>query len=119
MQGWPDHALDAVEKTAGRLHELTEDADAIVCVCHSEPGAWSLRQSKYEAGTPCPTASRCDVTVGRTMFETDRLPEGWEARLNQMDDVWVPTEFHRGVFERAWKRGRAQKSYDSCHLRAY
>ena len=25
--------------------------------------------------------------VGRTMFETDRLPEGWAQRLNQMDEA--------------------------------
>jgi hypothetical protein len=25
--------------------------------------------------------------IGRTMFETDRLPEGWAERLNRMDYV--------------------------------
>ena len=32
------------------------------------------------------------------MFETDRLPNGWAARLNAVDEVWVPTEWARGVF---------------------
>jgi glycosyltransferase involved in cell wall biosynthesis len=32
------------------------------------------------------------------MFETDRLPEGWNLRLNQMNQVWVPTEFARKIF---------------------
>jgi len=32
------------------------------------------------------------------MFETDRLPSGWAERLNKMDYIWVPTEFHRGIF---------------------
>ena len=40
-------------------------------------------------------------TVGRTMFETDRLPSGWAERLNRMDEVWVPTEHHRKIFEEA------------------
>ncbi len=33
------------------------------------------------------------------MFETDRLPAGWMERLNAMDEVWVPTQFHARVFE--------------------
>merc|ERR1712023_349116 len=43
--------------------------------------------------------SKPAYTIGRTMFETDRLPSGWEERLNRMDEVWVPTAFHRAVFE--------------------
>ena len=33
------------------------------------------------------------------MFETDRIPSGWKRRLNFMDEVWVPTEFSRKIFE--------------------
>eukprot|EP00455_Lapot_gusevi_P053541 TRINITY_DN8369_c0_g1_i2.p1 TRINITY_DN8369_c0_g1~~TRINITY_DN8369_c0_g1_i2.p1 ORF type:complete len:302 (+),score=26.77 TRINITY_DN8369_c0_g1_i2:384-1289(+) len=33
------------------------------------------------------------------MFETDRIPSGWPQRLNRMDEIWVPTEFHRQVFQ--------------------
>ena len=36
--------------------------------------------------------------VGRTTFETDRLPDDWIWRCNAMDEVWVPTEFNRGTF---------------------
>ena len=32
------------------------------------------------------------------MFETDRLPKGWNERLNQVDEVWVPTHHHRQIF---------------------
>ena len=35
------------------------------------------------------------------MFETDRLPDGWADRLNKVDEVWVPTQFHRAIFEDA------------------
>jgi hypothetical protein len=35
----------------------------------------------------CPPPGMCLTTVGRTVFETDRLPRGWEARMNQMDEV--------------------------------
>jgi len=41
------------------------------------------------------------VRVGRTMFETDRLPDGWAERCNAMDEVWVPTEFNRRTFSEA------------------
>lgn len=33
------------------------------------------------------------------MFETDRIPTDWSDRLNFMDEVWVPTEHSRGIFE--------------------
>ena len=32
------------------------------------------------------------------MFESDRLPDGWAARLNAMTEVWVPTAWAAGVF---------------------
>ena len=35
------------------------------------------------------------------MFETDRLPSGWDARLNYMDEVWVPTRFSQDIFAAA------------------
>ena len=33
--------------------------------------------------------------VGRTMFESDRIPDGWASQCNAMDEVWVPSEFNR------------------------
>lgn len=38
------------------------------------------------------------VSIGRTMFETDRLPESWVERCRQMDLIWVPTEFNVETF---------------------
>src|SRR5207249_1622538 len=38
------------------------------------------------------------LNIGRTMFETDRLPDGWAEFCNQMDYVWVPSEFNRESF---------------------
>ena len=38
------------------------------------------------------------ANVGRTMFETDRLPTGWAKACNAMDAVWVPGEFNRETF---------------------
>ncbi|MCS6775449.1 MAG: methyltransferase domain-containing protein [Chloroherpetonaceae bacterium] len=38
------------------------------------------------------------ASIGRTMFETDRLPPGWAEACNRMDAVWVPGEFNRQSF---------------------
>ena len=39
--------------------------------------------------------------VGRTMFETDGLPDGWREQCNAMDEVWVPSEFNLRTFANA------------------
>jgi glycosyltransferase involved in cell wall biosynthesis len=41
------------------------------------------------------------AVVGRTMFETDGLPAGWVARLNCLDEVWVPSAFNAETFRQA------------------
>lgn len=79
--------------------------DRTVVFCHSEPGAWWLPQPLYETA-PCPPPvlpgmPPWHAVIGRTMFETDRLPSGWEDRLNAVDEIWVPTEHHRRIFRDA------------------
>jgi len=77
-----------------------------VVVCHSEPGAWSVPHALYET-EECPPVladrvrRKWGYVVGRTMFETDRLPNGWADRLNNVDEVWVPTKHHKQIFEDA------------------
>jgi glycosyltransferase involved in cell wall biosynthesis len=39
--------------------------------------------------------------IVRTMFETDRLPDGVPERCNRMDEVWVPTRFNIETYARA------------------
>lgn len=68
-----------------------------IVICHSEPGAW---HPAWYSTSRCPPA-KAAYTIGRTMFETDRLPAKWEERCNQMDEVWVPGNFHVGIFEKA------------------
>ena len=36
--------------------------------------------------------------VGFTMLETDRIPADWVRQGNQMDEVWVPSEFNAETF---------------------
>ena len=35
------------------------------------------------------------------MYETDSVPAQWVARLNKMDEVWVPTHFHIDSFSQS------------------
>lgn len=44
--------------------------------------------------------------VGRTAFGTDRIPDGWAERCNAMDELWLPSEFHRETFTACGVEGR-------------
>lgn len=55
------------------------------------------------AGDPAgfPIARGTERQVARCAFPTDRLPGTWAARLNRMDEVWVPSSFHLQTFARS------------------
>jgi glycosyltransferase involved in cell wall biosynthesis/tetratricopeptide (TPR) repeat protein len=36
--------------------------------------------------------------IGRTMFETDRISTNWVTACNQMDEIWVPSQFNVETF---------------------
>lgn len=59
-------------------------------------GAWALPSPLYETSI-CPPPHSL-YTIGRTMFETDRLSAEHVRRLNAMHQTWVPTQFHKEVF---------------------
>src|ERR1700743_1181659 len=54
----------------------------------------------YQSGSPTDWNldfyGRC--RVGRAAFGTDRIPDGWSERCNAVDELWVPSEFHRETF---------------------
>ncbi len=39
-----------------------------------------------------------DYSIGRTMFETDRISPDWVASCNRMDEVWVPSQYNVETF---------------------
>jgi glycosyltransferase involved in cell wall biosynthesis len=41
------------------------------------------------------------ISIGRTMFETDSIPKSWVEILNEMTEIWVPSEFNRETFAAA------------------
>lgn len=100
----PDDLLTSLQKAEDNQRKITSgtiEPSQSIFICHSEPGAWSVPTPFYQSASPCPWPGvKWHKVVGRTMFETDRLPVGWEDRLNQMDEVWVPTQHHKQIFER-------------------
>lgn len=86
-----------VQNLALKLYRTQCIMNKTIVICHSEPGAWypPLFQT-----LPCPPNGYGNVmtVIGRTMFETDRLNHEHVRRCNQMDFVWVPTEFHVSTF---------------------
>ncbi|CAK4704041.1 hypothetical protein LEN26_020798 [Aphanomyces euteiches] len=77
--------------------EPTTSPPPTIAICHSEPGAWN--PPRYQTSL-CPPEGTT-YSIGRTMFETDRLPSGWAQRMEKMDEIWVPTKFAKKIFEDA------------------
>lgn len=69
-----------------------------VYVCFHPPVLWNGTDVFSECRRRNPGL---EAYVGLTMFETDRLPPGWAAACNAMDEVWVPSTFNRETFVRA------------------
>ncbi|KAG2452970.1 hypothetical protein HYH02_002307 [Chlamydomonas schloesseri] len=97
--------LQALEAQAGGLHSPSPlhppVPRAAVVVCHSLPTNWQLPEPTSGADDQCPPAAvkaGYVYLVGRTMFETDRLPRAFVARCNSMNEVWVPSAWAVEVF---------------------
>lgn len=80
-----------------RLADRTTDARHAMVVCDSKADTWG---TKDKDGEQCPP-SGSTFSVGRSTFSTDSLPMGWVERCNEMDEIWVPTRFHRHLYEQA------------------
>ena len=86
---WSDQFIkDLPPSTRETLHELQEHHPKInggIFISHN-PGFAFQR------------ADDAAYHIGRTMFETDRLPTGWVTACNQMDEIWVPSRFNLETF---------------------
>lgn len=86
-----------MRKLAFELYRTECEVENTIVVCHSEPGAWY--PPLFQTVTCPPTGyGHFRHVIGRTMFETDRLNIEHVRRCNQMDSVWVPTDFHVSAF---------------------
>lgn len=93
---WRGLPLD-VKNTLIKAYKPGQPVNDTVVICHSEPGAWY--PSLFETHT-CPPTGYAEpmYSIGRTMFETDRLNAEHVKRCNWMDEIWVPTEFNMKTF---------------------
>lgn len=90
--------------TLAKLSQLMREAQAgvaargrTIVVCHSSPLAWSLPEAGFQT-SECPPSGLerlYSYTIGRTMFETDRLPPDYTQRCNKMEEIWVPTQWSK------------------------
>ncbi|MCS6861568.1 MAG: glycosyltransferase [Abditibacteriales bacterium] len=87
---WSERVCDLDERTQQRLQALlhTPLNGNAVHVQHIFPPFF-----KHDG--------RAVRRIGRTMFETDRLPPEWVAACNAMDEIWVPTQFNVETFTRS------------------
>lgn len=92
--------------TARRLGALltTEAPARFINIVNSFPAARMMLDGSnvthplVQHFKPHPRAVR---NIGRTMYETDRIPPEWVEACNEMDEVWVPSTFNVHTFARA------------------
>jgi len=100
LQGLDAEYMTVLQEYYADVDDVTrKTAEQSIAICHSEPGGWSLPEPLYMTST-CPPPGAV-YKVGRTMFETDTLTQEHVRRCNEMDEVWVPTEFNAATFSAA------------------
>jgi glycosyltransferase involved in cell wall biosynthesis len=89
-----------------KIHQRLFDNPIIgVVICHSLPPFWRSSSSKDEdtaskwsTCAPCPpTNSQVGIRVGRAMAETDRYHPKFVQAAENMDEIWVPSQFSLDV----------------------
>lgn len=86
--------VDLDPATKKRLIKLTENPFRLG-VKTQEDNSIFIIHSTGDLAYRNPYAS---FNIARTVFETDRIPEKWVPRLNQMDEIWVPSHFDLETF---------------------
>lgn len=87
---WSADRAEMTPDETSRIERLTRRPAA--------PGFVHIVQNFAPAFDKHPQAG---ASVGRTFFETDRLPVPWVHACNRMDAIWVATEFNRKTFQDA------------------
>ena len=84
---WSDNDSDVSPEDFDRIGILAERTvkPGFVQILHNFPTLWERHP-------------QARTYIGRTTFETDRLPQEWVRACNKMDWVWVPSEFNRRTF---------------------
>ena len=84
---WCSRIADLQPSESAVMNRLvqTPASEPAVHVFHLQPPHW--RRSE-----------RGRIHIGRTMCETDRIPESWAGPCNAMDEVWVPCQHNVDTF---------------------
>jgi len=84
--GIPLEVRNTITRLIKREYPKNQD---IITVLHRDPGRYS-----YFITSPL------EYTIGRSMYETDRVPADWVQNCNnwKVDKIWIPTEFNRKTF---------------------
>ncbi len=87
---WSGWETVAPPRTAAAIDRLIETPfpERFLHVIHWEPTSYARH----------PFAVR---SIGRTMFETDRLPTHWVPKCRELDEIWVPSDFNVETFTRS------------------
>jgi glycosyltransferase involved in cell wall biosynthesis len=65
-------------------------------VIHRDPGRYSFFKNSLSYN------EEPDYVIGRSMYETDRIPSGWVDQCNdEVDEIWVPSHFNVDTFSKA------------------
>jgi glycosyltransferase involved in cell wall biosynthesis len=84
---WCSRKVDLPPTELAVMNRLvqTPASEPAVSVYHIQPVHWQRRE-------------RGGYHIGRTMCETDRIPECWVNPCNAMDEVWVPSQHNIETF---------------------
>lgn len=87
---WSDRVADLTERETAMIERVSATPldPEFIHVQHIFPRSFS-------------PSERAVANVGRTMFETDRIPADWVDACNRMTEIWVPSEFNRDTFTRS------------------
>eukprot|EP00727_Mastigamoeba_balamuthi_P006126 m51a1_g2132 hypothetical protein (716) ;mRNA; f:1706380-1709021 len=88
--GWPLSLVGMVQRLSNRVIEFKTNS---VLVVHRDPGRFRpVINERW--GEPTPAR-----TVGRSMYETDKVPAEWVDSCNSVvQQVWVPSQFNVASF---------------------
>lgn len=81
--------------------EPQDSGDYLLNVIRQRPVARRPRFSVVYGQGDVFKANQGKVKVGFTMLEVNGFPAEWVRQANQMDEVWVPSEFNRQAFLRS------------------
>jgi len=92
IRGLPDEILQTMQHLMQNGRRPQRSGWQVV-ICHATPDVWHADGAfGWGRVNPCPPRD-ARYRVGRTMYETDRLPHAWVERINALHEVWVPSKF--------------------------